>query len=397
MKNNLRRVLENSVALMLALAAALMLCSAILRYLPATPVLKHFVGASNQSLVHTGAAYCVMAMTLLALPLMGSRDQADPLLVNRRMLVCLALAVVLLAWLLPGTALLDLPRLLITQLDQFSLLIIPALVLAGVLLRRGEPAGLGMALAAMLILFGSSSNLQMGKLFSAALTPWLLLLIALAVIGHADKQRNNSGVSTRTKLRYAAMSALLIVLVYGTCFVGMFMPAEAITLAALCAGLYWRVQNPCLNWPQLKEAFHQAAIQSAAWLATAALALLLSYLLLRSGYVEKLNVFAGISPVMFLLLLNIALSVAVWWLGSIMPLLIAAALLLPHAEALHIDPSHFGILLIFNILCVCMAKRIQVNPLHDHTLVLRLALLAGLQLLITFAPSVSMWLPRIIN
>jgi TRAP-type C4-dicarboxylate transport system permease large subunit len=392
-----RRVLENGIALMLALAAALILCSALLRYVPAIAVLKNFIGASNQSIVHEWAAYCVVAMTLMAMPFMGSRNHHDPLALSRRKLIMLAVAVVLFTLLLPGTALINLPRLLITQLDQFSLITIPMLVLAGVLLRRGEPAGLGIALAVMLVLFGSSSNLQMGKLFSAALTPWLLLLIALAVISYAGTLRNNASVSTRAKFLYAAMSAMLIVLVYGTCYVGMFMPAEAIALAALSAGLYWRIQKPGANWQQLKQGFQQAAIQSGGWLATAALALLLSYVILRSGYVEKANVIANISPVIFLLLLNIPLCVAAWWPGPMVTVLIATPLLLPHAEALYIDPTHFGILLIFNMLCVYMAKRIRTHPQHDRSTVLKLALLVGLQLLLTFAPSVSLWLPRIIN
>ena len=117
----------------------------------------------------------------------------------------------------------------------------------------------------------------------------------------------------------------------------------------------------------------------------------------------------ALSPFAFLLLANLALLVLGCFLEGTAILLIIVPVLLPTAAALGVDPVHFGVVAVTNImiglitppyglLLFVMAKIAQV-PLRDlvRDVMPFLAAMIGALALITFAPGLVLFLPRLMG
>jgi TRAP-type C4-dicarboxylate transport system permease large subunit len=114
-----------------------------------------------------------------------------------------------------------------------------------------------------------------------------------------------------------------------------------------------------------------------------------------------------LSPLGFLLLVNLVLLALGCFLEGTTILLIIVPVLIPTAQALGIDPVHFGILVVVNImlglitppygLLLFIMTRIAEVPL---TALVRevlpfLVAMLGTLLLITLVPDLVLWLPRL--
>jgi TRAP-type C4-dicarboxylate transport system permease large subunit len=116
-----------------------------------------------------------------------------------------------------------------------------------------------------------------------------------------------------------------------------------------------------------------------------------------------------LSPMGYLLLVNLLLLLLGCLLEGTTILLIVVPVLIPTAEALGIDLVHFGIVVVVNImlglitppygLLLFIVAKISGAPLRDivrDTLPFLFAMLAALAL-ITFVPETVLWLPRLLG
>jgi C4-dicarboxylate transporter, DctM subunit len=116
-----------------------------------------------------------------------------------------------------------------------------------------------------------------------------------------------------------------------------------------------------------------------------------------------------LSPLTFLLAANVILLVLGCFLEGTTILLIIVPVLLPTAQALGIDPVHFGVVAVMNImiglitppyglLLFMMAKIAQV-PLRDlvRDVMPFLAVMIGSLALITLVPDLVLFLPRLLG
>jgi TRAP-type C4-dicarboxylate transport system permease large subunit len=115
------------------------------------------------------------------------------------------------------------------------------------------------------------------------------------------------------------------------------------------------------------------------------------------------------SPVLFLVFVNILLLVLGCFLEGTTIILVILPVLLPTAVALGVDPVHFGIVAVTNImfglvtppygLLLFMMTKIADVPLRDivrEEIPFLLVMLAAL-LLITFVPDIVLWLPKLMG
>ncbi len=114
-----------------------------------------------------------------------------------------------------------------------------------------------------------------------------------------------------------------------------------------------------------------------------------------------------LTPVAFLLLANLILLVLGCFLEGTTIILVILPVLLPTAQALGVDPVHFGVIAVINImiglvtppygLLLFMMTKIADVPLRDivrEEIPFLLVMLAAL-LLITFVPDIVLFLPRL--
>src|SRR5439155_16837531 len=116
-----------------------------------------------------------------------------------------------------------------------------------------------------------------------------------------------------------------------------------------------------------------------------------------------------LTPFTFLLLANLILLVLGCFLEGTTMLLIIVPVLLPTAQALGVDPVHFGVVAVVNImiglitppygLLLFMMVKIAEVPLKDlvrEVMPFLGAMMVALAL-ITFIPEIVLWLPRLMG
>jgi TRAP-type C4-dicarboxylate transport system permease large subunit len=116
-----------------------------------------------------------------------------------------------------------------------------------------------------------------------------------------------------------------------------------------------------------------------------------------------------LSPLGFLLLANLLLLVLGCFLEGTTILLIIVPVLLPTAQALGVDPVHFGVVAVVNImiglitppygLLLFMMVKIAEVPLKDlvRDILPFLAVMIGALALITLIPDLVLFLPRLMG
>jgi tripartite ATP-independent transporter DctM subunit len=116
-----------------------------------------------------------------------------------------------------------------------------------------------------------------------------------------------------------------------------------------------------------------------------------------------------LSPLMFLLVVNIALLILGCFLEGTTIILVILPVLIPTAEALGIDLVHFGVICVVNVmmglvtppygLLLFMMTKIADVPLRDmvREVMPFLYVMLGALMLITYVPGLVLWLPRLLG
>jgi len=211
-----------------------------------------------------------------------------------------------------------------------------------------------------LVLYALVSGTSIGYLFIAGVLPGLLLgAVQMALIWWLAKRRGFP-VEPRVPLRdmpritREAFPALLLpVILLGCLYSGITTPTEAAGVAAayallIAAGLY-----RSLRWPDLYDALLSSAKMSISIGMLIAGALVFNYVITSENIPATLRgMLQGLqlSPMMFLLLVNVILLVLGAFLEGSTIILIILPVLLPTAVALGIDPVHFGVMAVLNIM-----------------------------------------------
>ncbi len=362
---------------------------------------------------------------------------------------------------------------LFSGLDNFGIMAIPFFILAGTFLTRGGvarrmiafttslvghlPGGLGLAGVAacamfaaisgssvatvvaigsimmpamgalgilvppsiILVLYGVSTNTSIGALFMAGIVPGIVLALMLAAVTFVVALRNGYARMPRatlgqqfTAFRESLWGLLLIGIVLGGIYGGIFTPTEAAAVAAVYAFCITVFVYKELKLTDVPKVLLQAASMSSMLLYIITNAVLFSFLMTHEQIPQAMAAWIidkNFSVWMFLLVVNIILLLA----GNVMDpssiLLIMAPILFPLATKLGVHPVHLGILMIVNTevgLChppvglnLYIASSIAKMGISEITIAVLPWLCAMLVFLgmITYVPEFSLWLPRLLG
>jgi C4-dicarboxylate transporter DctM subunit len=303
-------------------------------------------------------------------------------------------------------------------------ILMPAMVKAGFPARFGAgvittSGALGILIppSIAMVMYSVSTNTSLGAMFIAGVIPGIALATMLGGTTWYRARKNNYPRQPRASwaerwaaFRKSVWGLLLIVVVMGGIYSGLFTPTEAAAMAAVYAFFIAVFVYKDLTIRDVPRVLLQSANMSAMLLYIITNAILFSFVLTNEQIPQHLAdwlVGMGLGWVGFLLVVNILLLLA----GNVMEpssiILIMAPILFPVAVKLGIDPVHFGILIIVNMevgmchppvgLNLYVASGITKMGITELTVAVWPWLLTMLIFLgiVTYWPAMSLWLPHL--
>jgi len=256
---------------------------------------------------------------------------------------------------------------------------------------------------------------SVGGLFFASVLPALLLTailcVAVAIYSawnplQSDVEEPN--VSLLKASCEAAPILLTPVIILGGILGGVMTPTEAAAVAALYVMILgWLFRS--LSRAALVQSLQETATTTGSILLIVAAASLFGWIIAREQGPQMVADWLTTvtdNPYVFLLLVNVALLLIGMLLEPVAALLILVPILLPVARQYGIDPLHFGVIMILNLVIglitppvglvlyvLSSVTKAPVQRVMRGTWPFLLPLFATL-LIVTFVPALSLWLPR---
>ena len=288
---------------------------------------------------------------------------------------------------------------------------------AGVITTSGA-LGILIPPSIVMVMYSVSTNTSVGKLFVAGVIPGLLLAFFLGlttwVLARSKdypRMPRSTGLQRWQAFKESVWGLLLIVVVMGGIYSGIFTPTEAAAMSAVYAFVIAVFVYRDLRLVQIGKVLLDSASMSAMLLYIITNAVLFSFLMTSEGIPQAMAGWImdqGLGQISFLLVVNLLLLLA----GNVMEpssiVLIMAPILFPVAVALGVDPVHFGIIMVVNMeigmchppvgLNLYVASGITKMGITELTVAVLpwLFTMLGFLLLITYVPQLSLWLPRLL-
>jgi C4-dicarboxylate transporter, DctM subunit len=268
-----------------------------------------------------------------------------------------------------------------------------------------------------MVIYALVSDASIGYLFLAGVVPGLLMGLAQALIVVFSARRRGFPVEEPVPLRdlpkvtLDAFPALMMpVVLLGGIYGGATTPTEAAAIAAFYALLISALLYRSISFSVAYDSLLASARTTASIGMLIAGALVFNYVVTVENIPSALSVWLSgfdLSPLGFLLLVNLVLLVLGCLLEGTTILLIVVPVLIPTANALGIDMVHFGVVCVVNIMLGLITppyglllfimtniSGCSLRQIVREILPFLFALLVAL-LLITLLPGLSLWLPRL--
>jgi len=279
-----------------------------------------------------------------------------------------------------------------------------------------------------LVLYALVSNTSIGFLFLAGILPGLIMGVVLIGMNTWISYRRDFGkeepvpIAQLPLITLKSFPALLMPAILLTCiYSGVTSPTEAAAIAALYAFILAAGFYRALTIKSLYQLFVESARSSASVALVIGASMILTYVVVKENIPQTLSALlagAEISPIIFLLLINLLILLVGCILDATVIILVIVPLFIPTCEALGIDLVHFGILVVVNSMIglitppygmlLFVINAVTDIPLRDINAVtdipLReiigeiwsfLAVLIFALLIMIFSPNLVLWLPRL--
>ncbi len=270
-----------------------------------------------------------------------------------------------------------------------------------------------------MVIYALVSDTSVGYLFLGGVIPGVLMGLAQMGVIAVTARRRNFPVEKPTpladlpRITWRAFPALMMpVVLLGGIYGGATTPTEAAAVAAAYALLVSALLYRSLSWRDVYASLASSARMTASIGMLIAGAMVFNYVVTAENIPAVLSAAlqgTALTPIAFLVAVNLLLLVLGCLLEGTTILLIIVPVLLPTAQALGIDPVHFGVVAVVNImiglitppygLLLFIMVRIAEVPLKDlirDTLPF-LAVMIGSLALITFVPGLVLFLPRVLG
>jgi C4-dicarboxylate transporter DctM subunit len=261
---------------------------------------------------------------------------------------------------------------------------------AGVICNAGT-LGILIPPSIVMVVYGAATETSVGKLFMAGVIPGimlgLMLMAAIYIRGrliNLPKQPRASMGEIVTSGRDSLWGLLLIVIILGGIYGGVFTPTEAAAVAAVYAFIIAVFVYRDIGPRQVP------------------------HVLLDAGKVTVMLMFIVANALLFAHVLTILLLIAGMFMEPTGIILILAPILFPIATQLGIDPVHLGIIMVvnleigmvtppigLNLFVTAGITKMSIGQVVKAALPWTLVLLAFL-VIVTYVPAITLFLPNLL-
>ncbi len=229
---------------------------------------------------------------------------------------------------------------------------------SGVLCNAGT-LGILIPPSIVMVVYCAVTEQSVGRMFIAGVIPGILLAFILMVAVYIYARITNLPALKRASFKEVIVSAkdavwgfILLFIIMGGIYGGVFTPTEAAAVAAFYAVLVSIFIYKDITIKDLPKVFIDASKSTTMLMFIVANAMLFAHVLTTERIPQILTeqiLNAGFSPLMFLLVVNIILIIAGDFMEPTAIILILTPVFFPIAMQLGIDPIHLGIMLVVNM------------------------------------------------
>ena len=268
-----------------------------------------------------------------------------------------------------------------------------------------------------MVLYALVSNTSIGFLFLAGILPGLTMGAVLIAMNTWISYRRDFGkeeavpIAQLPLITLKSFPALLMPAILLTCiYSGITSPTEAAAIAALYAFILAAGFYRALTIKSLYQLLVESARSSASVALVIGASMILTYVVVKENIPQTLSALlagAEISPIIFLLLINLLILLVGCILDATVIILVIVPLFIPTCEALGIDLVHFGVLVVVNSMIglitppygmlLFVINAVTDIPLREiiGEIWAFLAVLIFALLIMIFSPNMVLWLPRL--
>jgi C4-dicarboxylate transporter, DctM subunit len=286
---------------------------------------------------------------------------------------------------------------------------------AGVICNAGT-LGILIPPSIVMVVYGAATETSVGKLFMAGVIPGIVLgvMLMIAIYVRArwiglPRQPKASFKEVLVAGRESLWGLLLLVIILGGIYGGIFTPTEAAAVSAVYAFVIATFVYRDIGLRDLPRVLVDAGRVTVMLMFIIANALLFAYVLTTERIPQSIAeqiVSWGMAPWQFLIVVNILLLAAGNFMEPTGIILILAPILFPIATQLGIDPIHLGIIMVVNLEIGMVTPPVGLNLFVTSGItgmsvmqVVRaafpwLTVLLVFLVIVTYIPQLSVWLPN---
>ena len=268
------------------------------------------------------------------------------------------------------------------------------------------------------VIYGAMAEVSVGKLFAAGILPGIAIGLAMAIFIAATSRRNGYPRDRRATLaevaksfRESILALLTPVVIVGGILGGVFTPTEAAAVAVVYAFVISMFAYRVIRWKDIPGILLESMVTSSIVLFMIATVSSVSWLMAVEGagttFVAALKA-VSTEPWVILLMINAGLLFLGCLVESGAILILMTPILLPLVTSLGIDPIHFGVVIVLNLMIgvatppvgmslfvVAHVARIPLEGVMRAVIPFLIPLLVVL-VLVTYVPALSLWLPNLL-
>lgn len=288
---------------------------------------------------------------------------------------------------------------------------------AGVICNAGT-LGILIPPSLVMVVYGAITESSIGRLFVAGILPGIILtvvmMITVAVIARNQDMPRQERASFKTVVktfREALWGLMLVVIILGGIYAGIFTPTEAAAVSAVYAFFIAVFVYRDITMNDVPKVLIEASKITVMLMFIIANAFMFAFLLTTEQIPQmasELIVGMGLPVWGFLLVLNVLLLITGNFMEPTSVVLILTPIVFPIAMEMGIDPTHLGVLMIVNMQIGLVTPPVGLN-LFVTASVAELSLeetikasfpwllvLLGVLMLITYIPWISLVVPNLL-
>ncbi len=270
-----------------------------------------------------------------------------------------------------------------------------------------------------LIIIGVVAGISIGGLFAAGVLPAAVNGVALMALSYFFALKMELpleppmpwGEKLRV-IRAGLLPLLMVVIILGGIYGGVFTPTEASAVAVVYGFFVSLFVYRELNIGDIPQVLLKTASLTGVVMLVLATASMMSFVLAFERIphlLAQLITDYAYNWIVFILFVHIVFLVLGMLMDALPPIIILMPILVPVAEQFGMDPIHFGILVAANVgigmisppvgICLFVACGIGRTPIEEVVprLIPFLLILVATLMIITFFPSITLFLPRLLG